>query len=303
MIYTFRFRFAVLMAATYMFVLCGPVVFAQTHEIKQEIMDAFGWFGGDDTPDNPRNVGVGQSVRIDKSMTIESFSFHFAAPFDYAMRPENKGHEVTLVLHVRNDAGAVLATSSVTLPASFTSGWVTWDGLMQPAVAGSNMIFTAYLVGGYDVNPFTSSHSAALNDPYPDGTRYTRHADTDEKMADWDEWNTHPWDSAFRLTGTLMTTGISDGRTPDEPRIHLAQSYPNPVSTNVVFEYVLTQPGHIRLELYNMLGVRLHTITDAVMRAGSHRKSWSGVSLPNGLYTVVLRAGGETAYQLLRVLR
>jgi hypothetical protein len=295
--------FSVALTFAIFFPLAPVLLHAQTHEIRQEAHNAYGWFGGDDRPDSQRNVGVGQSVRIDKSMIAEEFSFHFDAIFDYIHNPAQMGHEVTLVLNVRQEDGTILKTSSVVLPSTFSPGWVTWTDLNQHLMSGKLYFFTVYLSGGYDVNQYTSSHSASSDAPYADGERFVKTGNSDSEMEEWTGWTPHPWDSAFRLKGTLSTTSVENISPTESNLLYLAQNYPNPVRDHASFEYRLSRPAFVTLEIYSMPGVRLRTLVNAEMEAGTHRVHWTDNNLPSGMYTLVLRSGSVSASRVLTILR
>ena len=194
-----------LMALLFLFfILPGRDLTAQSYEAKFDSVNAFGWFGGDNREtQGPRHVGVGQSVLIDTSITLESFAFYFRGPFDFAQNPEGMGHEVTLTLNVRDSLGAILQTVQTVVPDIFQTGWVTWSGIALDVSASTTLIFTTYLVGAFDANQFTASHGADANAGYAGGVRYSKNGTSDADMEDWTDWVVHPWDSAFWLQGTI----------------------------------------------------------------------------------------------------
>ncbi|MDZ7363864.1 MAG: hypothetical protein ONB46_24585 [candidate division KSB1 bacterium] len=116
-----RFSFLAL-AALLLATLNVRTLFAQIHEINHETVNAYGWFGGDNRPNQQRTVGVGQSVLIDTAMTVRNFAFYFREPFDSAANPEGRGHAVTLTLNVRDAAGAILKTLQAAVPDTFSAG-------------------------------------------------------------------------------------------------------------------------------------------------------------------------------------
>lgn len=303
MIYTLPFRFTTVSAAVVLFIFCGYIACAQTHEIKQEHMDALGWFGGDDRPNSRRNVAVGQRLRVDRGMIINSFSFHYGANFDFAQNPTGNGNEVTLRLHLRDAAGAILASKDAIVPASFSGGWVTWDGFAIPVAQDAIVNATAYLVGGYETNPYTSSYSASTTDPYTDGSAIIKEGMTDAELDAWGDWSDHSWDAAFRLSGSTIATGIDTSSPVGVPGTQLFQNYPNPMRERTTFEFVLRQASAVQLAVYDMLGKRLVMVLDAVKEQGMHRMEWSNASLPTGMYRIVLRAGAESATRVMTVLR
>ncbi len=192
------------LAALLLASLGSPALFAQFYEIKHEIINAYGWFGGDNRPMQQRTAGVGQSVLIDTTMTVRSFAFYFRGPFDYAFNPEGRGHAVTLTLNVRDASGIILKTVQAVVPDSFSAGWITWQGINLLAAANTTLIFTCYQVGAYDSAQYTASHGADASQSYTNGVRYGKDGTSDADMESWTDWVVHPsWDSAFRLEGTL----------------------------------------------------------------------------------------------------
>jgi len=167
--------------------------------------NASGWFGGDDRASHgPRNIGVGQSVYIDSSIVVHQFAFYFTHRFDYPENPEGVGHEVTLALNIRDELGSILKTVHTTVPDSFSGGWISWPNINVAAERNSTLIFTAYLLGAYDINQYMTGNASDANAGYPGGVRYTKSGTSDSDMEYWSGWNIHVWDSNFKLEGTTV---------------------------------------------------------------------------------------------------
>jgi hypothetical protein len=178
---------------------------AQSYEILFDTHNASGWFGGDNRPGfGPRHVGVSQSVLIDSAITLNSFAFDFTSRFDYAENPDGFGHEVTLTLNIRDDSGVIIQTEQVVVPASYEGGWITWSNINMNVAANTTLIFSAYLVGAYDLNQYTTGNKSDANAGYLEGERYVKVGISDADMDLWAGWNVHPWDSNFWLQGTLQ---------------------------------------------------------------------------------------------------
>ena len=287
-----------------LFVLVSHDLHAQIHLIRQESIGAWSWFGGDDRPNFDRNVGSGQRVLIDADMTINNFSLNFSQMFDYSQNPDGHGHEVTLRLQVRDSSGTVIKTDDATLPASFTGGWMAWTGLNIEASAGTSLVFTVFLVGGYDDNKYTSSISASEGDEYPHGTMVGKYAKSDEGFADWTDWTENTSrDLAFIVRGNRTVTSaqappplLADG-------VQLLHSYPNPVRGYTRIAFALPQSTDVSLSVYNLLGERVAMLTNATLPQGLHQVDWAGIDLPSGSYRVLLQTPLGTASRMLNVVR
>ena len=295
---------AALFLSMFLLLSASPNAEAQTHEIVQETIDAWTWFGGDDRPAFDRSVGNGQSVRMNESMRIDSFAFHFNAIFDYSQNPDGHGHEVTLRLHMHDSSGTVVKSSEVTLPDSFTDGWVTWHGLDLSVSEGDLVIFTTFLVGGYDVNQYTSSFSMSSTDTYPEGMLFGKYAKSDNGFAEWEDWSgSSSRDAAFRLMGTLTTTEVGASRPAETAGIHLSQNYPNPVRDVTRFAFSLPRPAHVTLSIFNLLGERVALVKDTRFSSGLHQIDWTNRNLPSGIYRIELRTANTISTRMMNVVR
>ena len=79
----------------------------------------------------------------------------------------------------------------------------------------------------------------------------------------------------------------------------LGQNYPNPFNPSTIIPYQLPSAGHVRLEVFNVLGQRLATLVDAERSAGAHTAQWDGTDAAGravgaGVYIYRLSSGGMT---------
>lgn len=81
----------------------------------------------------------------------------------------------------------------------------------------------------------------------------------------------------------------------DEPIIPLEfmlmQNYPNPFNPGTTIEYALARPGHVRMEVFNILGQRLTVLVDEYLEAGYHKYTWNASGVPTGVYFYRIRSG------------
>jgi hypothetical protein len=182
---------------------------ASLYEIKHEVVTGNAWYGGDDRSSiGPRHVGKGQSVFIDSAIQLESFSLAFDREFDYFGSPEGVGHEVTLVLHVRDVEGVILEEVEVVVPDTYAGGWVTWEGINLPVAEGTTLIFTSYLTGAYDANQYTGRITVDSSNGYPHGGHLTATGTSDADLELWSSWgNPQRNDLKFWLVGSSAVSG------------------------------------------------------------------------------------------------
>jgi len=298
MFISYRQHSTLLITALAIMLMVGQTNSQGLYEIKHDTMSAGGWFGGDNRPGSgPRHVGSGQSVRIDTAIILRSFAFHFRSRFDYFYNPTGTGHEVTLNLNVRDSAGAILHTSSVVVPDSFQTGWVTWSSIDIPVQAQSLLIFTAYLVGAYDSNQFTTSQSCDASMLYTCGEFFIKEGVSDEDMELWSGWSLHgSWDSAFWLTGETLTTSIGEHPAQRPNEFSLEQNYPNPFNPTTRIKYRIQNSNHVTLKVFDFLGREVRTMVNEARIAGEHEVTFDANDLarqtrPND-HSVGRAAGG-----------
>jgi hypothetical protein len=103
-----------------------------------------------------------------------------------------------------------------------------------------------------------------------------------------------------------LRTGIWEGGSPPPPKIagedtqypqgfELSQNYPNPFNPITQINYTLPRDGHVRLEIYNLLGQKVGTLVDEYQQAGQKTVNWEAKDLSSGIYFYKLTAGDFTA--------
>jgi hypothetical protein len=85
-------------------------------------------------------------------------------------------------------------------------------------------------------------------------------------------------------------------------------NYPNPFSDHTTLEYVLPNPGPVRLAVYDVLGRQVRVLVDEKQQAGRHTVQWdgrdeSGRRLASGVYLARLVVGGTTKVRKMTFVR
>ena len=81
--------------------------------------------------------------------------------------------------------------------------------------------------------------------------------------------------------------------------------YPNPFSDYTTMRVEVSVAGRYRIEIYNIQGKLLKTLTDQNIDAGEYYIDWHGISgsnapLPEGIY--IVRLTGENQHYNTRVI-
>jgi len=90
----------------------------------------------------------------------------------------------------------------------------------------------------------------------------------------------------------------------------LQQNYPNPLHSGeqTVVHFSIDRDIPLRLEVYDLLGRRVATLSDGMRLAGQYSVTWAGtddqgVRLPSGIYMYRLEADGKVLTRRCSILR
>jgi serine protease len=99
---------------------------------------------------------------------------------------------------------------------------------------------------------------------------------------------------------------MSESSLPDA--FKLEQNRPNPFNPNTTISYSLTNPGHVTLEIYNILGQQVKTLVDQTQAAGPHQVEWNstdndGHAVASGIYFYRLTVGDQTQSKKMLLMK
>jgi hypothetical protein len=98
-------------------------------------------------------------------------------------------------------------------------------------------------------------------------------------------------------------TGIDSDPTELPTRAALHQNFPNPFNPTTVIPYSLPSAGHVRLEIFDVLGRRVAVLVDALEPAGTHEVSFDARAFTSGTYVVRLETQGTTRTRMLVLMK
>ena len=79
------------------------------------------------------------------------------------------------------------------------------------------------------------------------------------------------------LNRSDILTAVEDDDPPELPlNFRLSQNYPNPFNPTTQIEYSLPARGHVKIEVFNILGQQVRILIDREQPAGAHRVLWDG---------------------------
>ncbi len=126
----------------------------------------------------------------------------------------------------------------------------------------------------------------------------------------------HSWDENHQLEDKVIpltfcidtTTSVewTEAATPEA--VTLLQNYPNPFNPFTSIEFVLFEPGWVKLEIINLLGQKVRTLLDKKLTAGQQLVPWdgrddSGKEVSSGIYLYRIRTAGYSAARKMLLLK
>ncbi|MDP4268377.1 MAG: T9SS type A sorting domain-containing protein, partial [Bacteroidota bacterium] len=75
--------------------------------------------------------------------------------------------------------------------------------------------------------------------------------------------------------------------------------YPNPYSQNTTINYQLPEISNVKIEVFNIIGEKIKTLTDGILNKGSYKVNFSAQKsgYPSGIYFIRLNINGKIYQQ------
>jgi hypothetical protein len=89
-------------------------------------------------------------------------------------------------------------------------------------------------------------------------------------------------------------TGIVEGENnlPNKHKISIT-NYPNPFNSSTTIKYILPEPDHVRIDIYDLVGRKVQTLVNKEQQAGTHSLIFDASNLSSGVYFSRIQAGNE----------
>ena len=88
---------------------------------------------------------------------------------------------------------------------------------------------------------------------------------------------------------------------PTEFALH--QNYPNPFNPTTTISYSVPRAGFVEISIYNILGVKIETLTSEVKSAGVHSVTWNASSYSSNVYFYRLKAGSFVSIKKMTLIK
>jgi hypothetical protein len=83
----------------------------------------------------------------------------------------------------------------------------------------------------------------------------------------------------------------------------LERNYPNPFNPSTTLEFSTPLQGLVSIEIYDILGRKVSTITNENYQAGFHKVRWDASQFSSGIYFAIFRAGDKEFTQKLTLIK
>ncbi len=92
-----------------------------------------------------------------------------------------------------------------------------------------------------------------------------------------------------------VDVSIDRDRVAELPKaFELHQNYPNPFNPSTTISYTLRDPGHVRIQVFNVAGQLIHDLVDGYEPAGKHEVNFDAGSLASGMYLYRIEFEGRS---------
>lgn len=105
------------------------------------------------------------------------------------------------------------------------------------------------------------------------------------------QWGTYQGN--FRRSGNQADQMVTSNEVIDglPTEFELRQNYPNPFNPSTTIIFALPQASQVKIEVFNLIGQRVATLANSIMKAGYHQLQFDASALSSGTYFYKLTAG------------
>ena len=83
----------------------------------------------------------------------------------------------------------------------------------------------------------------------------------------------------------------------------VAQNTPNPFNPTTTINFSLANPGNVEIDVFNVSGQKIDTITNEFMNAGSHSVTWNASGFSAGMYFYTVKSGDFSKTMKMTLLK
>ncbi len=107
--------------------------------------------------------------------------------------------------------------------------------------------------------------------------------------------------NSFQILNFYPTGVESGSETPTG--FFLSQNYPNPFNTQTAIQYSLPKESLISINIFDILGRKIGTLTEGLKPAGEHQALWDASEQSSGIYFYRIKAGDKVETKKMVLLK
>ena len=188
---------------------------------------------------------------------------------------------------------------TITNPTSFGNPNIDWDDNPETDIdhyevwrqkkrVSDGVIFPEALLASSTSSSYTDTNLFMDGMPNDYDWRYTVKAvNTDSAVSGLSSYT--QWVNG--ISQHKQRPEITDA-TPEE--FTLQQNYPNPFNPSTQVKFVLPEQANVTIQVYNITGQQVATLTNKTMQAGFHQVEFDGSGLSSGVYIARMQAVGTS---------
>ena len=101
----------------------------------------------------------------------------------------------------------------------------------------------------------------------------------------------------------VPVSSVEDGIAEIPMQFALDNPYPNPFNASTVVPLQLPHSGHVKVDVYNVMGQKVSSLVDGIRQAGQHRLLLNASHLASGTYFVKASQDHQTAIRKIYLVR
>ena len=113
------------------------------------------------------------------------------------------------------------------------------------------------------------------------------------------------FEGAFEIVEIIVANSYAEVSVnlPVVDSFNIKDAYPNPFNPTTTMELTMSVAGDIRVEVYNLMGQSVTTLTSGYRDAGTYNLIWDASDAASGMYFVKAQAEGFTKIQKLMLIK
>jgi len=265
-----------------------------------------------------RQVGVGNSVSTQQSLTIDSQQSTIDNQSS-VFHPELQQLPVAHLVPRRDLTEDIQFMVSVTSVNDLPSGFALVEPSDSATVADYPAVTFSWEESIDEVEGDTVAYALVLT--FNDDDYWYRNIETTtieinredlsidpnmETTVEWAVWANDGTDSiqcneSFSLTIAPLSVSEHGALLPTE--LSLGPIYPNPFNAVSTIRYALPTESHVTIMVYNLMGQQVASLVNGYLQPGFHYTILNAADLPSGLYFVRLKASDKVFTQKVMLIR